>query len=140
MGGWRKQDLVRLTKAELVDLVLELQEQVAGLQAEVAASFRSDSLQGKPDRGYEGNSGPVQGQRIIFEFLVSPQSQPRAWGQVVNLLGSAGGAVLDTPAGEPPYLIRAVVPLDVDVSDLLRRLRELDGVGRADPDALRVAF
>lgn len=80
------------------------------------------------------------GQRIVFELLISPESEPRDWERVEDFLASERIVLLDTPSGTPPFYLRAVLPEQADPDSLLQRLRSLDGVGRADIDAWREAF
>lgn len=78
--------------------------------------------------------------RIVFEFLVSPDQHPEQWEQVRRFLDSAGATFYDTPSGNPPYILRVVLPEGTDVDAFLTQLRALPGVGRADRDALRRTY
>lgn len=80
------------------------------------------------------------GKRIVFEFLVSPERDPSKWERVSELLDLAGATFVRIPSGEPPYVLTAVLPDETDLEDFLDRLRTVEGVGRADEDAWRVAF
>jgi hypothetical protein len=82
----------------------------------------------------------MQGQRIIFEFQPSSEEPESSWNRVITLLRSVDGQALDLPSGESSSLIRAFIPKAVDASAFLRKLRELEGVGRVELDAPRMIF
>jgi hypothetical protein len=76
--------------------------------------------------------------RIVLEFF-GDASDPR-WPRVQEVLQQAGAQSIGTPSGTPPFLVTALVPDGADVDALLQRLTSLDGVGRAEPDALQQTF
>lgn len=77
------------------------------------------------------------GTRIVFEFVVSVQFEAEAWDQVVAFLEDQQAKYIGSPEGEPPYVITAVLPEEIDVQGVLKQLRRMKGVGRAEEDARR---
>lgn len=83
---------------------------------------------------------PTVGTRIVFELLEPAAAASEAWEQVVALLSEADAQHVQPSEDGPPYLVTAVLGDDADVPTALQRLREMDGVGRADEDAWREMF
>jgi hypothetical protein len=75
--------------------------------------------------------------RIVFEFVDPSGPQGARWAHIEEFLHAEGAEPLDKPSGEGASVIRAVVPEGSDPKQLISRLQRLDGVGRADVDALR---
>jgi hypothetical protein len=80
------------------------------------------------------------GQRIVFEFLELVDRAPEQWARVQQIIEEAGGTHLSELAGKPPYLVTAVLPDENQAAQVVARLRETPGVGRADLDQWRRAF
>jgi hypothetical protein len=76
--------------------------------------------------------------RLVLEFLGDASDQ--RWPPVERALAEAGAQSIGTPSGTPPHLVTAVLPADADVDATVDRLTRLDGVGRAEPDAMRETF
>ncbi len=86
------------------------------------------------------NGDAVVGSRIVFEFCQHPHESRTGWGKVKALFAESGARLISEPTGKPPYLLVVVIPQSSAVKPFLERLRQLEGVGRADIDALREAF
>lgn len=79
-------------------------------------------------------------QRIVFEFLQRPDCEPKKWAVIKKIILDAEGTYLSEPAGDPPYILTAVLPDESRAREVVALLRLTDGVGRADLDAMRKAF
>jgi hypothetical protein len=78
------------------------------------------------------------GIRIVFEFLGHAEGEE--WLRARRVLEEAGAQAISTAAGLPPGTYTAVLPDKADVDGVLDRLRNVPGVGRAEPDAPRETF
>ncbi len=75
--------------------------------------------------------------RIVFELLESVSAAPEVWERAEALLRDCGAEHVRPPQAELPTVATAVLPDGADVDAVLDRLRALDGVGRAEPEAWR---
>ena len=72
----------------------------------------------------------------MFELLFTERPD-RQWAQVERLLEEVGAQSIRPAAGDPPQLVTALLPEDIDADAVLRRLRAVEGIGRAEVDAIR---
>lgn len=78
-------------------------------------------------------------QRIVFEFMKDLNNEPEKWKRVEKAILDSGGTHLSRPSGPPPIIITAVFPDEATARKIIEVLRTLEGVGRADLDAMREA-